>query len=60
MDKTPKRGRPPLDNPREMLSIRIPPDELVAWRKAADTEGRSLTDLVREAVNRSVARKRRK
>jgi uncharacterized protein (DUF1778 family) len=43
-----------------MLSIRVHEDELTAWQDAANTEGESLTNLVRNAVNRSVARKRRK
>jgi hypothetical protein len=60
MEKKRPRGRPPLDKKRVMLSIRVHEDELTAWQDAANTEGESLTNLVRNAVNRSVARKRRK
>jgi predicted HicB family RNase H-like nuclease len=43
-----------------MLSIRVLPDDLERWKAAAKADDCSLTELVCEAVNRSVARKRRK
>ena len=48
MQKTAKRGRPPLDNPRDQLiSVRVTVEERDALRAAAAEQGVSVSALVR-------------
>lgn len=40
-------------------SVRLMPDELAAWRSAADAAGLSLSDWLRDRVGRAAQRSRR-
>jgi hypothetical protein len=58
MEKKRERGRPKLDRVRIMRSIRVYEDEWQAWAEAAGDRG--VSELIRDTVNRSIARKRTK
>ena len=57
-DVAPKPGRPPLHGRATLavrLQVRVLRAERTAWEKAARREGKSLSEWVREVVNRAVA-----
>lgn len=56
---TPRRGRPPLDNPRsEVVRYRVTPDELAALTAAAAKAEQSLTDYARDKALSAAKRQR--
>lgn len=56
---TPRRGRPPVANPRaQTVRYRVTVDELAALTTAADKAGQSVTDYARDRALAAAKRAR--
>lgn len=52
LDEALKRGRPPVESPRKMVSLRLEPDVLAALRASGRGWQTRVNDLLREAVRK--------
>jgi uncharacterized protein (DUF4415 family) len=50
-----RRGRPKLDKPRQLLSLRLPPDVIASWKSS----GPGWQTRMAEAIKRAKPRARR-
>lgn len=50
-----RRGRPRLENPKQLLSLRLPPDVIESWKAT----GPGWQTRMAEVLQRSIARTRR-
>ena len=50
-----RRGRPKLENPKQLLSLRLPPDVIASWKAT----GPGWQTRMAEVLQRSITRARR-
>lgn len=51
-DKLIRRGRPPLDNPKQAVKLRLDPDVLERWRASGPGWQTRINDALRKAAPR--------
>jgi uncharacterized protein (DUF4415 family) len=48
-----RRGRPPIEKPRQLLSIRLPPDVIARWKASGPGWQTRMADVLEKARPRS-------
>jgi uncharacterized protein (DUF4415 family) len=55
MRKLLRRGRPKLENPRELLTLRLPPDVIARWRATGPGWQTRMAETLESAIARKGA-----
>jgi uncharacterized protein (DUF4415 family) len=45
-----RRGRPPLKNPKQLLSLRLPPDVIAGWKATGPGWQTRMADVLRKST----------
>jgi uncharacterized protein (DUF4415 family) len=51
--KVVRRGRPPLENPRRLLSLRLPPDVIASWKATGPGWQTRMAELLERSTPKS-------
>lgn len=52
-DKLVRRGRPRVQNPRKLLSLRLPPEVIAGWKATGPGWQTRMADVLQKSVPRS-------
>ena len=45
-----RRGRPPIDNPKRLLSLRLPPEVIAGWKATGPGWQTRMADVLRKST----------
>ncbi len=45
-----RRGRPPLDNPKQLLSLRLPPEVIAGWKATGPGWQTRMADVLKKST----------
>jgi uncharacterized protein (DUF4415 family) len=45
-----RRGRPPMQNPKQLLSLRLPPDVIAGWKATGPGWQTRMADVLRKST----------
>jgi uncharacterized protein (DUF4415 family) len=45
-----RRGRPPIDNPKQLLSLRLPPEVISGWKSSGPGWQTRMAEVLRKSV----------
>jgi uncharacterized protein (DUF4415 family) len=48
-----RRGRPPMKNPKQLLSLRLPPEVIAGWKATGPGWQTRMADVLRKSTPRS-------
>jgi uncharacterized protein (DUF4415 family) len=49
-NKLVRRGRPPLENPKQLLSLRLPPDVIAGWKATGPGWQTRMAEVLRKSA----------
>jgi uncharacterized protein (DUF4415 family) len=52
-EKLVRRGRPPLKNPKQLLSLRLPPEVIAGWKATGPGWQTRMADVLRKSTPKS-------
>lgn len=52
-EKLVRRGRPPLKNPKQLLSLRLPPEVIEGWKATGPGWQTRMADVLRKSTPKS-------